>query len=128
MSSEHTPDGGAYGPDPGDEMGQRLSAMLETLGDATCRTILQVLGEGDRPMTVQDIAGDCEVSLTSIYRKLDQLTAAGLVVEREELDPDGHRRSRYRPAAGQIEILLGADRGVEVTLYHTATSERLTAR
>ena len=125
MSADDAP--GATGPSA-HGVPARLSAMLEALGDRACRSILQVLGEADRPMTVQAIADDCEVSLTSVYRKLDQLTTAGLVVEREELDPDGHRRSRYRPAAGQIEILLGADRGVEVTLYHTASSERLAAR
>lgn len=105
--------------------GRRLSAMLEALGDEANRAILQVLGEAETPLTAGEVAGCCDISLTSIYRKLDQLTAAGLVVEQAELDPDGHRRSRYRPAAGQIEILLGTNDGVEVTLYHTATTHRL---
>ena len=105
----------------------RLAAMLEALGDGTCRAILQTLGEAGRPLTARDLTRDCTASQTSVYRKLDQLTEAGLVEERDELDPDGHRRSRYLPAAGQIEILLGAARGVEVTLLRPASSGRLAA-
>lgn len=105
----------------------RLSSVLEVLGDRTSRRLLWLLGEAGGPMTARELAAVCDASLTSVYRKLDQLTEAGLVEEDAEVDPDGHRRSRYRPVVDQIEIGLGADEGVEVRLYQGATTLRLAA-
>lgn len=106
---------------------EQLSTVLEVLGDATSRKLLWLLGEAGGAMTARELADVCDVSLTSVYRKLDQLTEAGLVAEQAEVDPDGHRRSRYRPVVDQIEIGLGADDGVEVRLYNAATTLRLAA-
>lgn len=102
-----------------------LSIVLEVLGDRTSRKLLWLLGRVDEPMTASEISEAGDASLTSVYRKLDGLTEAGLVVEHAEVDPDGHRRSRYRQAVDQVEIGLGADDGVAVTLYHAATRLRL---
>jgi len=100
----------------------QLSTVLDVLGDDASRTILRVLRDARSPLTVQELSSISEVALTSAYRKLDGLTEAGLLEEREELDPDGHRRSRYRPAVDKVEVSIGAADGAEVRLY-TAVSE-----
>lgn len=105
----------------------QLSSVLEVLGDRTSRRLLWLLGEAGGALTARELADVCDASLTSVYRKLDRLTEAGLVEEEAEVDPDGHRRSRYRPVVDQIEIGLGADEGVEVRLYQGATTLRLPA-
>lgn len=105
----------------------QLSSVLEVLGDGTSRRLLWLLGEAGGALTARELADICDASLTSVYRKLDRLTEAGLVEEDAEVDPDGHRRSRYRPVVDQIEIGLGADDGVEVRLYQGATTLRLPA-
>lgn len=102
----------------------QLRAVLEALGDATSLGVLRALRDGDAPMTVQELATAADVSLTSTYRKLDRLTEAGLVEELDELDADGHRRSRYRPIVDQVAVELGSTDGVEVTLYRSATELR----
>lgn len=100
------------------------SPVLDHLGDATCRTILGVLADRGYPMTAQEVAAATEVSLTSVYRKLDQLVAAGLVVDNAEVDPDGHRRTRYSLAADHIEVGLHATEGLDVTLFRAAAGFR----
>lgn len=113
---------------PGDSVTEepsQLSAVFEALGDATCRTILRVLRQSEQSMTVQELARLTDVSLTSMYRKLEKLEEAGLVEEHDELDEDGHRRSRYRSDIDQIEVALESDGDVAVSLYSSPTKLRL---
>lgn len=100
---------------------KRLSAVFDALGDATCRTMLRALRDRETAMTAQELSSDVDVSPATLYRKLDRLTAAGLIEERDELDEDGHRRSRYRPVVHRIEILLESRGAVKVTLHHPET-------
>lgn len=103
----------------------QLSAVFEALGDPTCRTILRVLRQTEQALTVQDLSRLIDVSLTSMYRKLEKLGEAGLVDESDELDEDGHRRSRYRSDIDQIEVALESDGDVAVALYSSPTKLRL---
>lgn len=103
----------------------QLSAVFEALGDATCRTILRALRQHQQAMTVQELSSLTDVSLTSMYRKLEKLNEAGLVTEYDELDEDGHRRSRYKSDIDQIEVALETDGDVAVSLYSSATKLRL---
>lgn len=110
---------------PPTEEPSQLSAVFEALGDATCRTILRALRQNEQAMTVQELATIADVSLTSTYRKLEKLDEAGLVTEHDELDEDGHRRSRYRSEIDQIEVTLATDGDVAVSLYSSPTKLRL---
>lgn len=103
----------------------QLSAVFEALGDATCRTVLRALRQTESAMTVQELASLTDVSLTSMYRKLEKLGDAGLVEEFDELDEDGHRRSRYRSDIDQIEVALESDGDVAVAIYSSPTKLRL---
>lgn len=110
-----------------EEPGQ-LTAVLDALGDSTCRILLRALHESEVPMTVQELSTAVDVSLTSTYRKLDRLSEAGLVEERDEVDVDGHRRARYRPNVDQIVVRIGSADCAEVTLFHTAAELRPESR
>ena len=118
MSSSDVQVGGATPAETVDEPGQ-LAAVFTALGDSTCRSVLRTLRDSAEPLTVQELSELAGVALTSTYRKLDRLTRAGLVEERDGLDPDGHRRSRYRPAVDRIDVKLGSADCPEVTLYST---------
>lgn len=110
---------------PVSEEPSQLSAVFEALGDATCRTVLRALRQTESAMTVQELASLTDVSLTSMYRKLEKLGDAGLVEEFDELDEDGHRRSRYRSDIDQIEVALESDGDVAVAIYSSPTKLRL---
>jgi DNA-binding transcriptional ArsR family regulator len=53
------------------------SGPFEALGDANRRTILRLLGEGEK--SVQEIAVELPISRPAVSRHLKLLTAAGLV-------------------------------------------------
>lgn len=93
------------------------SVVFDALGDETSRMLLRRLHACDAPLSVQDMVDELDVSLTSIYRKLDRLTAAGLVIEEDAVEGDGHRRSRYRPGVDRIDVRLDTDDDFEVLLY-----------
>lgn len=101
--------------DPGDD----LQAVLDALEDPDCRRILRTL---DRPMTAQELIGECGISQTTAYRKLDALSKASLVDERTEVRDDGHHATRYVRAFGGVYIDLDDD-GFAVRVEPTTNAE-----
>ena len=79
----------------------RLPAMLSALDDPTCRSILEALGE---PATATTLAERCDVSSSTVYRKLERLQRAGLVERRVTIRGDFSQTSRYARTFDEIAI------------------------
>lgn len=80
-------------------------AVFEALADPDCRDILAAVGE---PLPAKAVAEACDLPQTSTYRKLQQLSEAGLVAEETELRPDGHHATTYvRDTTGVFVPLEG---------------------
>lgn len=98
-----------------------LQSVLDVLDDPSSRAMIRALSE---PMTASELSDACDVPLSTTYRKLDNLTDAGLLVESTELRTDGHHTTRYDVAFDSVTIELADDRNFEVTLdLKTATPE-----
>ena len=69
-----------------------LERVVAALDDAGCREIIAVL---ETPKTVTEIAAAADLPLSTTYRKLDQLTAAGLATEPVDVRKGRHRKSQY---------------------------------
>ncbi|MFB6102438.1 MAG: helix-turn-helix domain-containing protein [Haloplanus sp.] len=107
------------GDDPPD-----LQSVLDALDDADCRTIIQHL---DEPMTATEVSEECDIPMSTTYRKLDLLTDASLLTEGTEIRPDGHHATRYQLDFETVEFGLTDDRELDVAIdrpAHTA-DERL---
>lgn len=105
-----------------DDESNQLAAVFTALGDETCRVVLRTLRATPDPLTVNELSDAADVTLTSTYRKIDRLSRAGLVEVREGVDPDGHRRARYRPVVDRIEVDLGSIDCPEVTLFRSVNA------
>jgi DNA-binding IclR family transcriptional regulator len=107
------------GDDPPD-----LQSVLDALDDPDCRTIIQHL---DEPMTASEVSEECDIPMSTTYRKLDLLTEASLLAEGTEIRSDGHHATRYRVDFEQVEIGLTEERSLEVSVGRPARSadERL---
>lgn len=98
--------------------------VFEALADPECRDILATI---DEPASAKSVADLCDLPQTSTYRKLQQLSEAGLVAEETEVRPDGHHATTYvRDCTGVFVTLEdGAAFDVEVLDTETSADERL---
>lgn len=80
--------------------------LLSVLGDPDCRAILREL---DGPTTAKELMATCDLSQTTTYRKLDDLSETALVDERTELRDDGHHTTRYVRAVEGVYVDVDDD-------------------
>jgi len=109
--------------DPLGEDGPELRTVLDALDDADCRTIIRRL-EG--PMTASEVSTECEIPMSTTYRKLDLLSDASLVAERTAIRPDGHHATEYRIDFERVSVLReGSELDVAVERPERSADERL---
>jgi DNA-binding IclR family transcriptional regulator len=101
-----------------------LQSVLDALDDADCRTIIRHL---DEPMTATEVSEECDIPMSTTYRKLDLLTDASLLVEGTEIRPDGHHATRYELDFETVSIGLTEAHDLEVSIDRPARTadERL---
>lgn len=87
-----------------------LDDVLEALSDEDCRRILRNLEE---PRNASDLQERCDIPRSTLYRKLDLLTDASLLVEGTEIRSDGSHAGRYE--VNFDEVIVGYDEA-ELTL------------
>lgn len=75
--------------------------LLDALSDETSRKILSTLTE---PTTAADLADDCNIPSSTVYRKLDVLTSAELIEERIVLKPGYGRCNVYERNFERVAI------------------------
>lgn len=99
-------------------------AVFEVLADPDCRDILATIEE---PLPAKTVADTCDLPQTSTYRKLQQLSEAGLVAEETDVRPDGHHATTYvRDSRGVFVALDGEESfDVEVLRERNSADERL---
>ena len=118
MSTTQQPTGEGAPPDaPPTDRPQRSTAsvdadaVLALLSDTYAQQILAALC--DRPTAAPRLAESIAASRATIYRRLNDLAAAGLIEAAVAVDPDGHHRKRYHLVVDELHLRLG-DNGIEV--------------
>ncbi|WP_114578232.1 helix-turn-helix domain-containing protein [Saliphagus sp. LR7] len=88
---------------PSSEGPPALQTVLDALGDPECRAILS---EATEPMTATELAETCDISQSTVYRKLDLLTEASLVDERTGVGSEGGRISQYERDMTDVSVSI----------------------
>ena len=84
-----------------------LETVAGLLEDKTVREILTRTSE--EPMSARRLKDHCDASGPTIYRRLERLREANLVVEQTRPDPEGgHHRQVYAPNLNRIIVDLDA--------------------
>lgn len=84
--------------------------VLGLLGDECARTVL--IAANGRPVTAREIIRLCDVSETTVYRRIRSLVEHGLLEERVTLRRGTGQRTVYRTAFTHLEALFDGERFV----------------
>ena len=90
-----------------------LSEVLEALGDDDCRAILRNTAD---PMTAKELSDTCDIPKSTLYRKLNLLSQASLVRERDSINPGGGRVTRYERNFDDVTISMTDEDDFSVTV------------
>lgn len=91
---------------PPSEQAPSLQTVLNALDDDDCRAILKATSE---PMTAPELSDACDVPRSTLYRKLELLTDASLLRERETITPGGGRTTEYERDVDDVTISVGEE-------------------
>ncbi|CQR51039.1 MULTISPECIES: winged helix-turn-helix domain-containing protein [Haloferax] len=94
------------------------SSALSALSDGDSRRILAACDEA--PRTAQECAELCDVPLSSVYRKLDQLTEASLLDERLRIQTAAHHPREFATNFDTLSFSFD-DAGVSLAFRQVAT-------
>ncbi|GAA0723873.1 hypothetical protein J2744_001258 [Halorubrum trapanicum] len=83
-----------------------LDATFEALADGDCRAILAAAAT---PKTTSELAEDCDIALSTAYRKVELLSETPLLAEGVRFDPDGDHAAEYVRDAANAAVELGDD-------------------
>lgn len=81
-----------------------LGDIVELLDDAVIRSILAVTSE--EPHSAKELAEYCDVSVSSIYRRVERLEAASLLTEQTRPRADGHHDTVYVARLDRFEVTV----------------------
>lgn len=98
-----------------------IHSLLNALHTADCRAILDATS--DHALSANEIATQCDLPLSSVYRKLALLTEAGLLDERTRVRRSGHHTSEYVRVGSDVVVSVAAD-GTIALAIHRPVSEQ----
>ncbi|WP_435095951.1 helix-turn-helix domain-containing protein [Halarchaeum sp. P4] len=81
--------------------------LLDTLGDSRSRAVLAAVN--DEPRSAKEVADALDVSLPTVYRRLDDLEACDLVAAQTAVAPDGNHYKRYSSTFEELSVRLEDD-------------------
>jgi DNA-binding transcriptional ArsR family regulator len=96
----------------GDE--RSIEDVLDTIGDQHARTVLAAISR--EPLSAKELAAECDLSLPTIYRRLELLQDHDLVVERTAVAEDGNHYNVYECNFDSTVIRLEDDE-YDVRIY-----------
>lgn len=108
-----------------DDQDPEPETVLRFLADADCR---RILGHLDEPKTAQELVEECDIPTSTVYRKLDELTEAGILDESTVVDLHGTNATHYYADWSAVTVTLDADGTLSVSAPDDETELALVAR
>jgi DNA-binding transcriptional ArsR family regulator len=106
-----------------------VDEVLDALADDAARQIVAALTE---PKTASELSEECDIPLSTTYRKLEKLTDASLLSESTDIRRDGQHTTRYSVSFDAVTVAVddgdGGDRrefDVEFSRPERTRDERL---
>jgi len=84
-----------------------IEEILDTIGDEHARSVLAAVSEEARP--AKELAEECDLSLPTVYRRLELLAEYDLVTDRTLVADDGNHYKTYESNFESTVISLEDD-------------------
>lgn len=94
-----------------------VEEILDTIGDDHARQILAAVSRESR--TAKELADHCDISLPTVYRRLELLEENDLVASINEVDENGNEYHLYESDFESTVISLTDDDEYEVRIYRS---------
>ncbi len=91
-----------------------IEEILNTIGDEHARTVLAAISRN--PRSAKELAEECDLSLPTIYRRLELLQEHDLITERTAVAEDGNHYNIYECNFDSTVITL-EDEEYKVRIY-----------
>jgi predicted transcriptional regulator len=78
------------------------AVLLELLGEELVRQILAATSR--EAMSAKELSETCDVARSTIYRRVEDMIDADLLVERTEIEADGSHHSLYEANIDHLDI------------------------
>lgn len=92
--------------------------VLSALGDPDCRRLLSTCEE--TPRTAQECAEGCDLPLSTVYRKLELLTDAGLLEEGRRIRSRNNHPTEFSTSFDTLAVSLRAGDELSVDFRQVA--------
>lgn len=101
-----------------------VDEVLDALADDAARRIVAALTE---PKTASELSEECDIPLSTTYRKLEKLTDASLLSESTDIRRDGQHTTRYSVSFDTVTVSVddGGEFDVEFSRPERTRDERL---
>lgn len=99
---------------------QDLDELLSVLEDSDCRAVLEATGE--EALSAKEIGERCSIPSSTVYRKVDRLTGAGLLEESLRIHRSGKHTNEYSRRVEGVALTIG-NAGTELRMETQASSE-----
>lgn len=76
--------------------------LLELLGNERVRQILAATSR--EPLSAKELSEECDVAPSTIYRRVEEMVANDLLVERTQIEADGSHHSVYEANVDHLDI------------------------
>jgi DNA-binding transcriptional ArsR family regulator len=83
-----------------------VDEVLDALADDAARRIDAALTE---PKTASELSEECDIPLSTTYRKLEKLTDASLLSESTDIRRDGQHTTRYSVSFDAVTVSVDGD-------------------
>ncbi|TKR25116.1 ArsR/SmtB family transcription factor [Natronomonas salsuginis] len=81
-----------------------ISGILAILDDDYARAILEATRRTQ--MSAKELSDECDMSVSTVSRRVNTLLEYDFLVERTHMDPDGHHYSEYEAQLNRVEVQL----------------------
>ncbi|ELZ28036.1 IclR-like transcriptional regulator [Halogeometricum pallidum JCM 14848] len=101
-----------------------VESFFDVLDDGDCRAILRATSE--EALSAGELSEECDIPLSTTYRKLESLTEAGLLEESLRLRRSGKHTSEYRRRVDDIVVSMDAAGDFSLSVTRRERAERST--